>query len=242
VSETAAPGQGAEPGPGPGEPPRVLYDDDRLAVVAKPPGLLVHRAPGNPEESLVEALGSFLGGGEDPSRPGIVHRLDRDTSGLLVVARDAEAHARLSAMIAAREVKREYVAMVAGLPPSRTGTIDAPLGRDHRAPGRVVVGGRRPRHAVTHFEVVEKLPRDSLLAVELETGRTHQIRVHLASIGHPVSGDPQYGEARRHGLGRQFLHAGRLSLAHPFSSEPIVIESGLPGDLATVLEALRESQ
>ncbi len=230
------------PGPGPGEEPRIAYEDERLAVIEKPPGLLVHRAPGRDEDSLVEVLGAYLGGGEDPTRPGIVHRLDRDTSGLLIVARDPGSHSRLSAMIAAREVSRGYLALVEGIPSSRTGTIDAPLGRDHRSPERVVVGGRRPRHAVTHFEVIEKLPRDSLLEVRLQTGRTHQIRAHLEAIGHPVSGDPQYGTPGRHGLGRQFLHAAKLSFTHPFGPERIEVESELPADLAEVLATLRDSR
>lgn len=228
------------PAPGPGDQPRVAYQDEHLAVVEKPPGLLVHRAPGRDEESLVERLGDFLAGGEDPSRPGIVHRLDRDTSGLLIVARQPEAHARLSAMIAAREVSRGYLALVEGCPSSRSGKIDAPLGRDHRSPERVVVGGRRPRAAVTHFEVIEKVRRDALLAIRLETGRTHQIRVHLEAIGHPVSGDPRYGTRGRDRLRRQFLHAARLSFRHPFGAGTIEIESELPEDLATTLTRLRE--
>lgn len=222
--------------------PRIAYSDEHLAIVDKPAGLLVHAAPGSTGPTLVDALGDLLAGGEDPERPGIVHRLDRDTSGLLVVARTPEAHAALSRMIAAHEVSREYVAMVAGCPPSRTGKIDAALGRDHRAPERVVVGGRRPRPAVTHFEVRERLARDALLDVRLETGRTHQIRVHLEAIGHPVAGDPQYGggTARgRYGLDRQFLHSQRLGLEHPLTGEPLVEESELPDDLVAALEAAR---
>lgn len=229
----------SSPGPGPGDAPRVVYEDEYLAVVEKPPGLLVHRAPGRDEDSLVEVLGDFLAGGEDPTRPGIVHRLDRDTSGLLVVARNPEVHAPLSAMIAARDVSREYLALVEGCPSSRTGTVNAPLGRDHRAPERIVVGGRRPRAAVTHFEVAEKLSRDSLLELRLQTGRTHQIRVHLQAIGHPVSGDPQYGTPGRHGLQRQFLHAAGLGFDHPVGGERIEVESALPSDLASVLTTLR---
>ncbi len=186
-------------------------------------------------------LGDLLGGGDDPARPGIVHRLDRDTSGLLVVAREPEAHKALSAMIAAREVTRQYAALVEGCPPSRTGKIDAPLGRDHRSPERVVVGGRRPRPAVTHFEVAERLPREALLDVRLETGRTHQIRAHLQAIGNPVVGDPQYGSGRRYGLERQFLHSRRLAFAHPLTEEPLEFESELPADLATALEQARQA-
>ncbi len=219
--------------------PRVVFEDEHLAVVDKPAGLLVHPAPGNPGATLVEALGHLLGGGEDPERPGIVHRLDRDTSGLMVVARTPESHAALSGMIADREVTREYVALVEGVPPSRTGKIDAPLGRDHRSPERVVVGGRRPRAAVTHFEVREVAGRDALLDLRLETGRTHQIRAHLLAIGHPVAGDPVYGTKGRHGLDRQFLHSRRIAFDHPITGERIDVESDLPSDLAEALAAAR---
>jgi 23S rRNA pseudouridine1911/1915/1917 synthase len=219
--------------------PLVVWSDASLAIVDKPAGLLVHPAPGNPGPSLVEELGPLLGGGTDPDRPGIVHRLDRETSGLLVVARGPEAHKALSAMIAAREVTREYVALVEGCPPSRTGRIDAPLGRDHRAPERVVVGGRRPRPAVTHFEVRERLPREALLDIRLETGRTHQIRAHLEAIGNPVVGDPQYGSGPRYGLARQFLHSRHLSFAHPLEGGRIDFVSELPDDLASALEQAR---
>ena len=163
--------------------PRILHSDEWLAVVDKPAGLIVHPAAGHSGPTLVEALGDVLGGGEDPQRPGIVHRLDRDTSGLMLVARGDEAHRRLAAEIGAREVNRTYLALVEGRPRSRSGTIDAPLGRDYRAPERRAVGGRGPREARTHFTVLEPLPADSLVVVRLETGRTHQIRAHFAAIG-----------------------------------------------------------
>ena len=222
-------------------PPRIAWSDEHLAIVDKPAGLLVHAAPGNSGPTLVDALGDLLAGGTDPERPGIVHRLDRDTSGLLVVARTPEAHAELSRMIAARDVSRQYTALVEGCPSSRTGTIDAPLGRDHRAPERVVVGGRRPRDAVTHFEVVEPLSRDALLTVRLETGRTHQIRVHMQAIGHPVAGDPQYGSKGRYDLERQFLHSSRLAFEHPVTGEALEEQSPLPDDLATALDRARRA-
>jgi 23S rRNA pseudouridine1911/1915/1917 synthase len=220
--------------------PLVAWSDEHLAVIDKPAGLLVHRAPGNPDLSLVEELGELLGGGEDPGRPGIVHRLDRDTSGLLVVARTPEAHKALSAMIAERSVTRQYLALVEGCPSSRTGKIAAPRGRDHRSPERVVVGGRRPRPAVTHFEVVERLPREAPLEVRLETGRTHQIRAHLEAIGNPVVGDPQYGSGRRYGLERQFLHSALLAFEHPFGGDRLEFRSSLPADLADALEEARK--
>jgi 23S rRNA pseudouridine1911/1915/1917 synthase len=221
--------------------PRIALEDEHLAVVDKPAGLLVHSAPGNPGPTLVDALGDLLAGGEDPERPGIVHRLDRDTSGLMVVARTPDAHAALSKMIAEREVTREYVALVEGVPPSRTGTIDAPLGRDHRSPERVVVGGRRPRRAVTHFEVRERIGRYALVDLRLETGRTHQIRAHLLAIGHPIAGDPTYGTRGRLDLERQFLHSRHIGFRHPISSERIDLESPLPDDLAAALGRAREA-
>jgi len=218
--------------------PRITYRDDRLAVIDKPAGLVVHPAPGHRGATLVDVLGDLLGGGE-PGRPGIVHRLDRDTSGLMLVARDADAHRRLAAMIKARRVGREYLALVEGRPRSRSGTIDAPLGRDHRAPERRAVRGRGARDARTHFTVLESLPADTLVEARLETGRTHQVRAHFAAIGHPVAGDPRYGHAGRHGLGRQFLHSARLRFAHPFTGDEMVFESELPADLAAALERAR---
>jgi 23S rRNA pseudouridine1911/1915/1917 synthase len=220
-------------------PPRIVHSDDRLAVIEKPPGLVVHPAPGHRGPTLTEVLGDLLGGGEDPARPGIVHRLDRDTSGLMIVARDPDARRRLAAMIREREVTREYLALVEGRLRSRSGTIDAPLGRDYRAPERRAVRGRRAREARTHFEVLELLPRDSLVRARLETGRTHQVRAHFAAIGHPLAGDPRYGHAGRHGLTRQFLHSARLAFAHPFSGERLEFSSPLPGDLAEALERAR---
>ena len=220
---------------------RIVHADEWLAVVEKPAGLVVHAAPGHHGPTLVDALGDLLSGGGDPSRPGIVHRLDKDTSGLMLVARDDEAHRRLSAQIKAREVHRAYLALVEGRPRSRTGTIDAPLGRDYRAPERRAVGGRGPRAARTHFEVLEALPADALVEARLETGRTHQVRAHFAAIGHPVAGDPRYGRAGRHGLERQFLHSTRLALRHPVTGEELRFESELPPDLVQALGRARKT-
>ena len=219
--------------------PRIVHSDEWLAVVDKPPGLVVHAAPGHRGKTLVGALGELLEGGADPERPGIVHRLDKDTSGLMLVARGDEAHRRLAALIKARDVRRSYLALVEGRPRSRTGTIDAPLGRDYRAPERRAVGGRGPREARTHFTVVEVLPDDALVEARLETGRTHQIRAHFAAIGHPVAGDPRYGHAGRYRLERQFLHSARLGFRHPMTGEEMEFESPLPPDLAAVLERAR---
>jgi 23S rRNA pseudouridine1911/1915/1917 synthase len=219
--------------------PRIVHADESLAVVEKPAGLVVHAAPGHRGPTLVDLLGDLLGGGGDPQRPGIVHRLDKDTSGLMIVARGDEAHRRLAQQIKARQVRRSYLALVEGHPRSRTGTIDAPLGRDYRVPQRRAVGGRAPREARTHFRVLEPLAADTLVEVSLETGRTHQVRAHFAAIGHPVAGDPRYGHVGRHGLARQFLHSAELGFSHPFTGEELAFESPLPPDLREALTRAR---
>jgi 23S rRNA pseudouridine1911/1915/1917 synthase len=221
--------------------PRLVHVDPALAVIDKPPGLVVHAAPGHAGPILVDLLPDLLGGGGDPVRPGIVHRLDRDTSGLMIVARTDEAHRRLAEMIQAREVRRAYLALVEGVPRSRSGTIDAPLGRDYRAPERRAVGGRGARAARTRFEVIEVLAADALVEARLETGRTHQIRAHFAAIGHPVCGDPRYGHRGRHGLERQFLHSARLGFIHPITGGEMEFASPLPADLTAALELARRA-
>jgi 23S rRNA pseudouridine1911/1915/1917 synthase len=218
---------------------RVAWEDEHLLVVDKPAGLVVHPGHGHATGTLAHGLLAHDAAGGDESRPGIVHRLDRDTSGLLVVARSEEAHARLEELIRERRVERGYTALVRGRPGSRAGRIDAPIGRDRADPTRQSLDTETPREAVTHFEVVELLPRHTLLTVRLETGRTHQIRVHLAAIGLPVSGDPAYGVAGDLGLSRQFLHAGRLAFGHPFTGEPVEVRSPLPPELEAALEAAR---
>jgi 23S rRNA pseudouridine1911/1915/1917 synthase len=219
--------------------PRLAHVDEWLAVVDKPAGLVVHHGAGVRGPTLVDVLEGLLGGGDDPARPGIVHRLDRDTSGLMIVARTEASHRRLAEMIRRREVDRRYLALVEGRPRSREGTIDAPLGRDHRAPERRAVGGRGAREARTHFRVIESLPADSLVEARLETGRTHQIRAHFAAIGHPVCGDPRYGHRGRHGLERQFLHSSRLGFGHPFTGARLELASPLAGDLEAALARAR---
>lgn len=209
-------------------------------VVDKPPGVVVHPARGHRTGTLSQALAGRAAGGEDPWRAGIVHRLDRDTSGLLVVAKSDDMHRALKALLAARELHREYLALVDGIPPARSGTIDAPIGRDRRERLRNSVDTDQPRPATTHFQVVRVLAGASLLEVVLDTGRTHQIRVHMAAIGHPVIGDRQYGGPLRFGLTRQFLHAARLAFAHPRTGEQLEIRSPLPADLAAAL-ALAEA-
>ncbi len=218
----------------------VPFEDEHLIVLDKPAGLVVHPGAGTRAGTLAGQL-LTLGatGGPDPERPGIVHRLDRDTSGLLVVARSEEAHAALQEAIRQRELERRYLALVRGVPRSKTGRIDAPLGRDRRDPTRRSLDTEEPREAVTHFEIVELLSEHALLEVRLETGRTHQIRVHLAAIDLPVAGDSQYGVRGDLGLERQFLHARGLRFRHPFTGEEIDIESPLPHDLETALEHAR---
>jgi 23S rRNA pseudouridine1911/1915/1917 synthase len=221
-------------------PLRIVWEDEHLLVVDKPAGVVVHPSGGHATGTLVHGLlGHAVAGGEEPERPGIVHRLDRDTSGLLVVARSDEAHRRLQRLLRRRELARRYLALVHGRPRSRRGKIEAPLGRDRSDPTRMSLDTDTPRDAVTHFEVRDLLRAHALLDVRLETGRTHQIRVHLAAIDLPVAGDPVYGISGDLGLERQFLHAARLTFPHPFTAEPVEAESPLPPDLATALERAR---
>jgi len=217
---------------------RIAWEDEHLLVVDKPAGVVVHPGVGHKEGgTLVHGLLALdAAGGDDDERPGIVHRLDRDTSGLLVVARSDEAHERLQDLIRRREVDRHYLALVKGKPRSRTGRIEAPLGRDRQDRTRHSLDTPTPREAVTWFEVVETLTTHTLLDVKLETGRTHQIRVHLEAIELPIAGDPVYGARGDLGLERQFLHAARLDFQHPFTGEHVETESALPADLATALE------
>ncbi len=227
----------------------VVYEDAAVIVVDKPAALVVHPGAGNMDGTLVHGLLARypdIAGVGDPTRPGIVHRLDAGSSGLLVVARTQESADMLIEQFApqagTRRATRRYVALVWGHPAAPHGIIDAPIGRDRAK--RTVVSTRsdRARPAVTHFEVIERLPRTSLLRVRLETGRTHQIRAHLAAIGHPVCGDPQYGGracGREIGLSRQFLHAQKLMFRHPDNGESMRCESKPPVDLRRALDAAK---
>ncbi len=217
----------------------VVYEDAHVLVVDKPAGLVVHPAAGHEGETLAHGLLALGAAGGDPARPGIVHRLDRDTSGLLVVTRSEAAYESLTQAIRERRVDRRYLALVRGVPRSRTGKIDAPIGRDRRDRTRRSLDTDTPRDAVTWFEARERLGPRTLLEARLETGRTHQIRVHLAAIDLPVCGDPVYGVAGDLDLTRQFLHAERLRFAHPVTGEQIDVASPLPSDLATALERAR---
>ena len=216
---------------------RIAWEDEHLLVVDKPAGIVVHPAPGHAGGTLVHGLLEHGAAGGEADRPGIVHRLDRDTSGLLVVARSAEAHRRLRRFVRRHELERTYLALVRGRPRSLRGTIEAPIGRDRSDPTRQSLDTDTPRAAVTHFEVERVLDDHALLRVTLETGRTHQIRVHLAAIDLPVVGDRLYGVPAP-GLRRQFLHAARLAFPHPFTGARVDVESPLPDDLADYLERL----
>jgi 23S rRNA pseudouridine1911/1915/1917 synthase len=217
----------------------IVHEDEHLLVVDKPAGLVVH--PSGPDErvTLAHGLVSLGAAGGEPERPGLVHRLDRDTSGLLLVARSEGAYEALSTAIRERRVERRYLALVRGAPRSRTGRITAPIGRDRVDRTRHSLDTETPRDAVTWFELREALPERTLLEVRLETGRTHQIRVHLEAIGLPVSGDPVYGVGGDLGLERQFLHAHRLRLEHPVTGAELDLTSPLPADLAAALERAR---
>jgi 23S rRNA pseudouridine1911/1915/1917 synthase len=220
----------------------IVWEDEHLLVVDKPAGIVVHPAGSTRTGTLVQGLLDHgAEGGDDDDRPGIVHRLDRDTSGLLVVARSAEAFALLQEQIRVRQVERTYAALVRGTPQSASGRIDAPIGRDRRDRTRHSLDTPTPREAVTWFEVCETMRAHALLDVRLETGRTHQIRVHLEAIGLPVSGDPIYGAAADLGLERQFLHARRLAFTHPVTRAEIDVTSDLPDDLVSALALARSA-
>jgi len=211
----------------------IAYEDEHLLVVDKPAGLVVHSGAGHSGDTLVDALAGKLAGG-DAERPGIVHRLDRDTSGLMAAARTDEAYDLLSQLVRDRALERTYTALVAGRPRSRRGRIDAPIGRDRHDPTRISLDSDSLRDAVTHFEVEELFDRHARLRIQLETGRMHQIRVHLAAIDLPVVGDPVYGRSDAT-LGRQFLHAAELAFPHPITGERLELRSELPNDLASYL-------
>jgi 23S rRNA pseudouridine1911/1915/1917 synthase len=216
-------------------PVPIIFEDDFILVVDKPAGLVVHPGAGNPSGTLVNALLSRgISGGDDPSRPGVVHRLDRDTSGLMVLARGEPAYSKLVDMMSARRVARLYRTVVVGEGLPETGTVDSPVGRDPDNPTLIAAGVGKP--AITHFEVLAEAAGYSMLRVRLETGRTHQIRVHLSAIGYPVYADPLYGAPIPGN--RLWLHAERLSLQHPITGEALEFQSEIPEDLRASAAAL----
>ena len=241
----------AEPAPRTFEhasPVPVLFEDDDVLVVDKPAGLVVHPAPGHRDPTLVELLaggGVNLAENDDPVmyRPGVVHRLDKDTSGAMMLAKNHLAQRQLQLALRERTARREYLALVHGTVPSRAGRIEAPIGRDVRDGSKRSIDTDFPQEAITHFVVQELLPTTTLLRLKLETGRTHQIRVHLQSIDHPVVADPTYGHSPEFGLERQWLHAAKLEFPHPRTGEPVEVASPLPDDLQAALgEARRVSR
>ncbi len=241
VVVTPAEPSGERPSAAPHEPSMpfsIAWEDEHLMVVDKPAGLVVHPAPGHSSGTLSQALAGRGSAGGEPWRPGIVHRLDKDTSGLMLVAKSEQVLRDLQEALARREVERTYLALVRGRPESRTGTVDAPLGRDRGDRKRVALTAGA-REAVTHFETEEELGGSTLLRMRLETGRTHQIRVHLAGIGLPVCGDVEYGEAGSYRLDRQFLHACELAFVHPVTGVAMRLASPLPADLAAALQRAR---
>jgi 23S rRNA pseudouridine1911/1915/1917 synthase len=226
-------------------PLSVVHEDAHLLVIDKPAGVVVHPGAGAPSGTLVNALLFHvrdLSGVGGVARPGIVHRLDKGTSGLLVVAKDDVTHRGLVSQFSGRQVEKTYLAVVVGLPRAREGTIDSPIGRDPVHRKRMSVRAPRGRAARSSFRVLERLAGAALLEVRIHTGRTHQIRVHLASIGHPVLGDPVYGGRRvpvAAPAARPMLHAARLSFTHPVTGARLAFESPLPADFRAVLDRLR---
>lgn len=242
VVVAAATSRGTRPTRPEGPPARyaVAYEDRHLIVVDKPAGMVVHPARGHRQGTLAQELADRAAGGEDPARAGIVHRLDKDTSGLLVVAKGEDVHRALREMLSARAIHREYVAMVDGTPQALSGTIEASIGRDRRDRVLVSLDTDTPRAARTHFTLLERLGPVTLIRVELETGRTHQIRVHMQAIGNPVTGDAAYGGSSRFGLTRQFLHSERLSFTHPVTGDSVDVTAPLPDDLRRALRLARD--
>lgn len=226
-------------------PLEIVYEDDDLLVVNKPKDMVVHPAPGNYTGTLVNALmfhcGDSLSGINGVIRPGIVHRIDKDTSGLLIVAKNDKAHVSLAEQIQAHSFTREYEAVVVGNFREDTGTIDRPLGRSPHDRKKQAINGLNPRNAVTHYEVIERFTGFCHCRFRLETGRTHQIRVHAASMGHPVAGDTVYGDAKHtHGLQGQCLHARKIGFVHPTSGEYMEFTSELPDYFIQFLEKIKK--
>ncbi len=222
----------------------IVYEDGDLIVLNKPKGLVVHPAPGHESGTLVNALlyhcGDTLSGIGGVSRPGIVHRLDMDTSGLMLCAKNDRAHRLLSDQLSDRSLSREYEAILRGTPKEQSGTVDAPIGRHPTDRKRMAVIREHSRPAVTHYRVLESFPGYSYVRCKLMTGRTHQIRVHMAYLGHPVAGDRVYGGGEVLGLSSQCLHARQISFIHPTTGQAMTFESILPAEFQQALTRLRE--
>ncbi|MEW5995125.1 MAG: RluA family pseudouridine synthase, partial [Candidatus Zixiibacteriota bacterium] len=241
-------------------PLKIVYEDDQVVVVDKPAGLVVHPAPGHYSGTLVNALihhFESLAGGSAIERPGIVHRLDKDTAGLILVARTDSAYQKLQQQMQRREIKRTYLALICGHVKEKEGVIELPIGRSHRDRKKMAVTQVSGREAVTRYRLRERFRTYDLLEVDLLTGRTHQIRVHFSHLGHPIFGDPEYGGREKWHRGafgperqfasrllqlidRQALHAAKLTFTHPATGRKITLESELPDDFAKVLEQLRQ--
>lgn len=220
----------------------IVYEDADVVVINKPRGMVVHPGPGNYSGTLVNGLLHHckdLSGINGVMRPGIVHRIDKDTSGLLMVAKNDKAHLSLAAQLKAHSVDRKYIALVHGTFPHEIGTIDAPIGRDPKDRKKMAVVFENSKPAVTHFAILERFEKHTLVECKLETGRTHQIRVHMSYIGHPIVGDPKYGKGDTLGMDGQALHAAVLGFIHPRSGEPLLFEAPIPEDMRLVIERLR---
>ncbi|MBB5183601.1 RluA family pseudouridine synthase [Catenisphaera adipataccumulans] len=221
----------------------IVYEDSDLIVINKPTGMVVHPAPGHYEHTLVNGLLAHctdLSGINGTIRPGIVHRIDKDTSGLLVAAKNDHAHQALSAQLADKTCRREYLAIVHHPFSNLYGTIDAPIGRDVKDRQKMAVTAKNSKPAVTHFEVLENFKDYALVRCQLETGRTHQIRVHMAYIDHPVAGDPKYGYRKTIPADGQLLHAYQLTFVHPTTGETMTFHADMPEEMQKVLQQLRE--
>ena len=220
----------------------IVYEDDDLLIVNKESGMVVHPAPGNYSGTLVNALmGKFKLSNKDNIRPGIVHRIDKDTSGLLVVAKNDEIHDKLSEMIKNKEVERKYIALVDGVINHETGTIDAPIGRDINNRQKMMVTDLNSKDAVTHFRVLKRYKDKTLIECKLETGRTHQIRVHMNYIGYPIVNDPVYGKSKKTTPFGQMLHSKSIRFIHPRTGNEIYFESPLPKKFQEYLDSLDEN-
>ena len=225
-------------------PLNIIYEDDDLIIINKPSGMVVHPGNGNESGTLVNALMHYTNKLSDVNgevRPGIVHRIDKDTSGIMIVAKNNKAHEILSDMLSRHEIVREYIALVKGEFPSDTATIDAPIGRDEKNRIRMSVTAKNSKEAITHLKVIKRFKGYTLLRLKLETGRTHQIRVHLNYIGYPIVNDPLYGKCDNPDFG-QFLHSTSISFKHPISGEDMYFECDIPDEFKSYLETLEEKE